>query len=597
MAGLLALPTETAFIHSEGVIPMFRALLAASLCLLAGFTCIPTHAGPARSLPASWAGPWHGTLDVGKRQLRLQLTITESADGELGGQLESLDQAPGQSIALTTLSVVDGQLRFALPARGIQYEGVWEPAEQRFSGVFQQGSRFPLAFARGPFATAPVVQGLDGTWEGITRRNGTDMMMRLHVRTDAGGTAATFDAPDMLTTGTPVTALVRKGNQVRFSLPMAGVSFDGQLDGQTLAGRWSDGSRSHFQRKPAARAGTPLRPQTPRPPYPYREIEARIPNPAAPGVTLAATLTLPDGAGPFPAAILITGSGPQDRDESAFGHKPFAVLADHLARHGIAVLRHDDRGVGQSTGQHAGATSADFATDANAAFVWLAAQPGIDPNAIGFIGHSEGGMVGPLTAMDNPQVAWMVLLAAPGVPIEQMLEAQRKALAATQGLSAVELEASEALQAELMRIAGSTLDTESARRALDAVLDDERAAAARRSPAVRDAVQRQVLDPWFRWFLRHDPTPALAHFPNPILALNGALDRQVLPQQNLAGIRAATAANRDATIIELPGLNHLLQTARTGGLGEYAELEETIAPAALNAISGWIKQHTHPSAR
>ena len=416
----------------------------------------------------------------------------------------------------------------------------------------------------------------------------------------AGGTTASFDAPDMLTTGMPVTALVHKGNQARFSLPMAGVSFSGQLDGETLTGRWSDGSRSHFQRQPATHTATPPRPQTPRPPFPYREIEAHIPNPAAPSVTLAATLTLPDGAGPFPAAILITGSGPQDRDESAFGHKPFAVLADYLARRGIAVLRHDDRGAGQSSGHHAGATSADFASDTNAAFAWLAAQPGIDPNAIGFIGHSEGGMVGPLAAVDNPQVAWMVLLAAPGVPIAQMLEAQRKALATTQGLSTAELEASEALQAELMRIAGSTLDTESARRALDAVLDDERASATRRSPAAREAVQRQVLDPWFRWFLRYDPTPALAHFRNPILALNGALDRQVVPQQNLAGIRAATAANRDVTTIELPGVNHLLQNARTSGLGEYATLEETIALAALNAIADWITQHTHakpPSAR
>ena len=173
-------------------------------------------------------------------------------------------------------------------------------------------------------------------------------------------------------------------------------------------------------------------------------------------------------------------------------------------------------------------------------------------------------------------------------------------MATTQGLSTAELEASEALQAELMRIAGSTLDTESARRALDAVLDNERASAVRRSPAAREAVQRQVLDTWFRWFLRYAPTPALAHFRNPIPALNGALDRQVVPQQNLAGIRAATAANRDVTTIELPGVNHLLQNARTSGLGEYATLEETIALAALNAIADWITQHTHakpPSAR
>lgn len=569
---------------------MLRFLLRAGLLALAGFACAPSFArGASPPVSASarepWIGPWHGTLDAGKRRLRLQLTIGKDASGLWQGQLESLDQAPGQGMPLSELSVGDDGLRFSLPAKGIRYEGTWEPEGDRFVGTFRQGAAFPLAFARGPFAAAPLVQGLDGAWEGTTLRNGVEMRMALRVGTGNGGTVATFDAPDMLAKAMPVTALARDGDRIRFTLPTAGVSFAGRIEGEELSGRWTDGSRSCFRRTgSSAEAVAPRRPQTPRPPFPYRDLDASIPGIAAPGVTLSATLSLPDGDGPFPAAILITGSGPQDRDESAFGHKPFAVLADHLARRGIAVLRYDDRGVGRSTGRHAGATSADFANDANAAFAWLAAQPGIDANAIGFIGHSEGGIVGPLAALDNPKVAWMVLLAAPGVPIAAMLEAQRKALAQAQGRSAAEQEASEALQAGAMRIAGSTLDEAAARSALDAPLDE----AAKLPPAARDAMRKQALDPWFRWFVRHDPAPALARFPGPILALNGALDRQVLPRQNLEGIRAATASNRDAATRELAGLNHLFQTARTGGLGEYAAIEETMSPLALDAVSGWI---------
>ena len=430
-----------------------------------------------------------------------------------------------------------------------------------------------------------VVDGLDGTWEGATQRNGADMSMTLRVATGVGGTVAVFDAPDMLAMGMPVDALARKGNRVDFTLPTAGVSFSGTLDGQSLSGQWTDGSRSRFQRTRADAATVPPhRPQTPRPPFPYRDSEIVIPNASTPGVVLSATFSVPEGDGPFPAAILITGSGPQDRDESAFGHKPFAVLADHLARHGIAVLRYDDRGVGRSTGTHAGATTADFATDANAAFVWLVARPEIVPDAIGFIGHSEGGLVAPLAAMDNPEVAWLALLAAPGVPIADLLAAQRKALAEAQGRSTEEMQVSETVQAELMRIAASTLDDAAARAAVDAVLGD----AGTLSPAAHEAMRRQVLDPWFRGFIRHDPVPALARFRGPILAMNGSLDRQVLATQNLAGIRTATAANTQVALVELPGLNHLFQTARTGGLGEYAAIEETMAPEALRVLSDWI---------
>ncbi|HVQ10002.1 MAG TPA: alpha/beta hydrolase, partial [Allosphingosinicella sp.] len=392
-----------------------------------------------------------------------------------------------------------------------------------------------------------------------------------------------------------VTGLAREGQAVSFAVPAGKSSFQGVLsaDGARISGRWSRAgypdSEVVFARRAAGADGAPRRPQEPHPPFPYRSEEVRIPNPRAPGVTLAGTLTLPPGDGPFPAAILISGSGAQDRDESLMGHKPFAVLADHLTRAGIAVLRYDDRGTAQSTGRYRGATSADFATDAAAVFGYLRARREIDRNAIGYIGHSEGGMVGPLAAADSPGLAYMVLLAGPGERTRGLLEAQRLAIGQAMGLSTAELDQTGVLTARLIEIAASALPQAEAQAAMRAATTDEALAGSGIVPAQRDMMLARMLDPWFRWFLRYDPAPALRALGMPVLALNGSLDRQVLPVANLAGIRAATAANRDVTVTELPGLNHLFQTAHTGGLGEYAEIEETMAPVVLRTVADWIR--------
>lgn len=537
----------------------------------------------------SWTGDWHGTLTTPRGQLRMQLTIRAGENGTLTAELESIDQAPGQKIPVPTVAVTGGRLTFAIPAFGLSYEGAWDAAGNRFSGTLHQSADLPLVLERGPLPAQPVIQGLDGTWEGSVRRNNVDLRFMLRVSTGPGGTIASFDSPDQLAIGLPVSGLAREGDTVRFTVPAGNTTFTGTLAGDRLSGRWTDGGESVFVRRAAGSAVTMRRPQTPQPPFPYRVEEVSIPNPRAPGVTLAGTLTLPQGQGPFPAAILITGSGAQDRDETLFGHKPFAVLADYLTRHGIAVLRYDDRGIGGSTGRFAGSTSADFAIDANAAFAFLAARPEIDRRAIGYIGHSEGGMVGPIAAMDNPDVAWLVLLAGPGVATRELLEAQRRAIAESQGASAAELERMAPLQAELVRIAASGAGDAEARTAFAAALTDARLAEAGLPAAARDAMTTMMLDPWFRWFLRYDPAPALRHFQGPVLALNGSLDRQVLPAHNLAGIRAATAGHRDVTVTELPGLNHLFQTARTGGVGEYATSEETMAPVVLGIVADWIR--------
>lgn len=539
----------------------------------------------------NWAGDWHGTLTTPRGQLRLVLTLRQAQGGALTAELESIDQAPGQKIPVPTVALASGRLTFAIPAFGLTYEGVLDPTGNRFNGTVHQSSDLPLMLDRGPFPAEPVIAGLDGIWDATANRRGAILHLVLRVTTGPGGTIASFDSPDQLAMSLPVRGLTRDGDAVRFALPSGNTNFTGTLTGGRLSGHWADGAESTFTRRAAgaAEAAAPRRPQTPRPPFPYRAEEVQVPNPRAAGVTLAGTLTLPQGRGPFPAAILITGSGAQDRDETLFGHKPFAVLADYLARHGIAVLRYDDRGIAHSTGRFAGATSADFATDANAAFAFLAARQEIDRRAIGFVGHSEGGMVGPIAAMANPQVAFLVLLAGPGTPTRQLLEAQRVAIARSQGATQAAIDRTTPVQAEMVNVAAGPLDQAAARAALLASFNETRLRELDISAAQRDAMITTMLDPWFRWFLRYDPAPALRHFRGPLLALNGSLDRQVLPGANLAGIRAATAGHRDVTVTELPGLNHLFQTARNGGVGEYGTIEETMAPVVLGIVADWIR--------
>lgn len=568
-------------------------LLSIAAFLLAALLAVPASA------QENWTGDWNGTLATPNGPLRLLLTIRQAPDGALGAELESLDQAPGRKIPVANVAVANGRLTFAIPAIRATYEGVWQAGAGRFEGQFNQGAALPLAFERGAGQARPTVAGLDGVWQGSVNRGGVDLRLILRIATNAHGTTASLDSPDMMANGLPVAELARDGRTVTFSIPASGVSYRATLadDGSRMSGTWtrpgSPDAIVAFVRRTEA-AAPRLRPQLPRPPFPYRSEEVAFDNPRAPGVRLAGTLTVPAGAGPFPAAILITGSGGQDRDESIWGHKPFAVLADHLSRHGIAVLRYDDRGVGASTGAQDGATSADFASDARAALAYLRARPEIDARAIGLIGHSEGGLIGPLAAVDGGGVAYLVMLAGPGTDSRALMEAQRRALGAAQGQSAAELDRSAPIHDLLYAVSAGTKSSADAEAAVRAAMTDEAMLTAGLPLSQRDALVRRFLDPWFRYFAAYDPAPVLARVRVPILALNGALDRQVIAAENLAGIRAATTGNRDVTAVELPGLNHMFQTARTGALGEYADIEESFAPAALDVIARWIRARFPP---
>lgn len=328
----------------------------------------------------------------------------------------------------------------------------------------------------------------------------------------------------------------------------------------------------------------PPRPQTPVPPFPYEAIDVEVDNDFD-DVRLAGTLTLPEGPGPHPAALLITGSGAQDRDETLLGHKPFLVLADHLTRQGIAVLRLDDRGVGGSSGVLLQSNGAALARDVAAGVAFLRAHDRVDPDRVGLVGHSEGGILGPRVAAEDPRIAFVVMMAGTGVPGHAVLREQSVAILRAKGAPAATVELMRHQQAKALQVLLDEPDPEKARPRLEEILGAGPQA-------------EQMLTPWFRSFVEHDPAPALRKLRCPVLVLNGELDRQVLPDQNLPAIEQALARNRKrVTVHRLPGLNHLFQTAKTGSPEEYALIEQTMAPQVLTIIGEWIVAQTRAQTR
>jgi fermentation-respiration switch protein FrsA (DUF1100 family) len=324
----------------------------------------------------------------------------------------------------------------------------------------------------------------------------------------------------------------------------------------------------------------------------------------ADGVTLAGTLTLPLTPGPHPAVILVSGSGPQDRDETIFDHKPFLVLADHLARRGVAVLRYDDRGTAESTGDFGAATTEGFARDAAAGLDFLRAHGRIDPERIGILGHSEGGLVAPMVAAAREDVAWIVLLAAPGIPGERITYSQSAAMTRARGGDEHAVRLGEVVLDAMLAVVKAPEPGANVPAAIERAVAGVVAgmSAADREQAGKDrelfrALLPTYASPWFRFFLTYDPRPALRKLRCPVLAVSGRKDIQVLPDLNLPAITAALASNSDHEVVALEGLNHMLQPCKTGAMSEYASIPETIDPAALEKIGSWIERQGRSGGR
>jgi fermentation-respiration switch protein FrsA (DUF1100 family) len=551
---------------------------------------------PKPAAPSDIDGSWLGTLDAGAVKLRIVFKIVNTQDG-LTAQLQSPDQSP---VWVTASSVArsGSSLTIAFSGIGGVYDGKIGADLSSIDGTFTQaGNPLPLAVKRATgqaeaeFVSpkAPVKPSdIDGTWLGTLDAGAVKFRLVLKIVNWPDGLGASLQDFDQSPQWIPATSIKRSGNSLNFTIEYLGAVYDGKIDAglNSIDGTFTQGGvpRPLALKRVKDQAELETQhPQNPVKPYPYREEEMTYANKAA-GNTLAGTLTIPPGKGPFPAVLLISGSGPNDRDESALGHKPFLVLSDYLTRKGIVVLRADKRGIGKSTGDLAKATYADFAADAEAGVQYLKTRAEVDPHRIGLIGHSEGGTIAPMVAAGDPGVRFIVLMAGPGVRGDQLVVEQKRLIEEASGVTKEQAAQDAVRQRELFALVENEKD--------GSVLDKElRAKLAGQIPEAQvDAAIQDLTSPWFRYLLTYDPATALRKVACPVLVLNGEKDLQVPPAQNLPAIRKAleNGGNKHFEVDELPGLNHLFQTAKTGAPAEYAEIEETMSPVALDKIASWI---------
>lgn len=424
-----------------------------------------------------------------------------------------------------------------------------------------------------------------GDWSGTLEvPAGPELPLVFHItENNDGELAITLDSPNQGAMGIPGENARIEDGTFKAEFASVGSQFMAEIgEGETLKAVWVQGLPLPFTLERGVIVPELNRPQEPTE-RPYVIETVSFPG-GADGVTLAGELTLPEGDGPFPAVILISGSGPQNRNEELMGHKPFLIISDDLTRKGYAVLRYDDRGVGESTGDHSAATTEDFGFDAAAAFAFLKEDARIDADRMAYVGHSEGGLIAPLAAKTEKPAA-MVLLAGPSQTLADVAVYQtRELLLADGGTQAMADQSAEALEAALDLLRGDDdLDTIAEKTKalyMEAGLPEEMA----------EARAAFTASEWMRWVMDYDPVPDIAAFDGPVLALFGGLDKQVAPAANVADMEDALS-HPASEVIVLEGLNHLFQPAKTGGMAEYATIEVTFDPAALDAMSTWLDEN------
>jgi len=450
------------------------------------------------------------------------------------------------------------------------------------------------------FCSAQVTKHqIPGSWLGNLEVGSLNLRLVFNlVINEKDSLTATLDSPDQGAKNIPLGKVTFTGDSLKIEAPLLGGRYDGRIISDAeINGTWQQSGQkftTNLRKLPAQ--FTLNRPQEPKPPFAYRMEEVSIPNKKF-NIYLSGTLTIPDGEGPFPAVILITGSGAQNRDEELMGHKPFLVIADYLTRHGIAVLRYDDRGVGKSQGNYAVATTADLATDAEAAFGFLLNHKTINKTKIGLAGHSEGGLISCITASSNPDIAFVISLAGQGVKGEEILYRQQADIGRASGMSEAQLKETRDINKKLYSILKKENDNLKAEKMImDTYLDILKKKKLPQSEINNNMAQLKgsfnaSVYPWFRYFLTANPAAFWRNVKCPVLALNGEKDLQVAAEVNLPAIEKAVRAggNNNVTTKSFPGLNHLFQHCTTGLPSEYGQIEETFSAGALEIITDWIR--------
>jgi uncharacterized protein len=452
-------------------------------------------------------------------------------------------------------------------------------------------------------ATILFAQDITGQWNGLLDVRGTQLRIVFNITKSGEVYSSTMDSPDQKAFGIPVATTSFKNQVLKLEMPNLGVTYEGKLDEtNAIAGTFQQSGMSfalkltrNVPEKPKV-----VRPQEPVKPYPYYCEDVVFEN-KKDEIELAGTLTLPSQTGIFPAVILITGSGPQNRDEELMGHKPFLLWSDYLTRNGIAVLRFDDRGTAGSKGNFGTATSVEFASDVEAALQYLMSRKEIDKKKIGLMGHSEGGIIAPMVAAESKDVSFIVLLAGTGITGGQILLMQQELIGKASGVSDAELQKNKRINQGAFDLVMKSTNSETIKAELKEYIKESQIAdSTSKIPAGMtkdqyvDLQVKQVTSPWMLYFIKHDPSITLQKVKCPVLAINGSKDQQVPPKENLAAIKEALAkaGNKDVTTKELPGLNHLFQECTTGSPDEYSTIDQTISPAALSEVTTWILKHT-----
>lgn len=445
-----------------------------------------------------------------------------------------------------------------------------------------------------------LAQEIAGSWTGTLDVQGMELPVIFDVSDSENGYTATLTSPKQSPHPMPVNETIINDGKVEFNIKMIGANYVGVLENEKITGTFNQAGMKMplVLEKKAYVKKVVNRPQEPKAPFSYKIEEVVFTNITANNIKLAGTLTLPENIKKPPVVILITGSGGQNRNEEVFDHKPFLVIADHLTKNGIAVLRYDDRGVGESEGSQSNATSVDFATDVEAAIQYLNTRNDIDKDKIGLIGHSEGGLIAPIAiAKPENKVAFFIDLAGTGVSGDQILISQSRLLSELSGENEEVINYNEKVLRKIFDIIQNTSDQSKLEQVVENLLEKEvenapESIKAQLNPEIRKHLAKTYSSLWMVYLIKTNPQDYLEKVSCPVLAINGEKDFQVIPSLNLPAIKNALekAGNIDYTIKELPGLNHLFQNCKTGHSSEYGEIEETFAPVALELMSNWINE-------
>lgn len=564
--------------------------------LVLTLTALPAHASTEKLM-----GCWEGVVTANGNHVRMLLEFNADG-GDLHIFAGEINTQP-----IINLLAGDGSFTFDAMEGDVATNCVATLSANgdTLSGIAARGTK------RNPFSVVRITGFPDnsaalGAWEGKLDL-GNGQALKLVLKTSEGPCGRLFavvDSPDQGANGMPVTVFSFQDGKLDFEMRYLKGLFSGTLSegGNQITGQWTqyDNVYPPLTFNKLDEAPTYTRPQEPVPPFPYDSEEVTFKN-ITDDIDLAGTLTYPKGDGPFPAVVMITGSGAQDRDEFLLGHKPFLVIADHLTRNGIAVLRFDDRGVGGSGGNTYQSTMDNTAKDVIAGMALLTQHGKIDKHKIGLFGHSEGGWVSPIVANMRDDVAFIVMMAGPGVGGRELWLSQRIEILKQEKVSQAMIDVDQIVMSRVLEVIKDLDDNEEAMKGIQNLLNGMAEEFSGANAAAFDTLVTQnqanlesafelMLTPWFRALMLYDAEENLAGMQCPVLALFGEKDIQVPAVANRDEMRRIFEASghSDYQLTIMPGLNHLMQTCVTGSMAEYGEIDETVSPAVLQLVTDWI---------